>query len=208
MPKFENLDRFCFSGIGKYDIPQMEPVTNYPIGEFIPMNYANTAKNPADKIVHYFVDDYQFARYWNRPDDYIKKLSQFAAVCSPDFSLYTDMPVAMQIYNHYRKHWLGAYWQYEGLLVIPTISWSDHRSYDWCFDGEPVGGCVAVSAVGTQMAAAQKQLFIDGYREMMDRLKPSKIIFYGDVPDECYGNIVQIQAFQDTIKKRRKEAQK
>lgn len=92
--------------------------------------------------------------------------------------------------------------------MIPTISWSDHRSYDWCFDGEPVGGCVAVSAVGTQMAAAQKQLFIDGYREMMDRLKPSKIIFYGDVPDECYGNIVQIQAFQDAIKKRRKEAQK
>lgn len=51
-------------------------------------------------------------------------------------------------------------------------------------------------------------MFIDGYREMMDRLKPSKIIFYGDVPDECYGNIVQIQAFQDAIKKRRKEAQK
>ena len=63
-------------------------------------------------------------------------------------------------------------------------------------------------AIWTQMAAAQKQLFIDGYREMMDRLKPSKIIFYGDVPDECYGNIVQIQAFQDAIKKRRKEAQK
>ena len=204
MPKFENLDRFCFSGIGKYDIPQMEPVTNYPIGEFIPMNYPNTAKNPADKIVHYFVDDYQFARYWNRPDDYIKKLSQFAAVCSPDFSLYTDMPVAMQIYNHYRKHWLAAYWQLHGLTVYPTIAWSTPDSYEWCFDGEPVGGIVAVSSVGTQQNKESRQLFLLGYKEMMKRLNPSWVIFYGKVPEECDWNVIRVAPHYNEIVKRRK----
>ena len=39
---------------------------------------------------------------------------------------------------------------YCGMTVYPTISWSDKKSYDWCFDGEPVGGIVAVSSVGTQ----------------------------------------------------------
>lgn len=204
MPKFENLDRFCFSGIGKYDIPQIEPVTNYPIGEFIPMNYANTAKNPADKIVHYFVDDYQFARYWNRTDDYIKKLSQFAAVCSPDFSLYTDMPVAMQIYNHYRKHWLAAYWQLHGLTVYPTIAWSTPDSYEWCFDGEPVGGIVAVSSVGTQQNKESRQLFLLGYKEMMKRLNPSWVIFYGKVPEECDWNVIRVAPHYNEIVKRRK----
>lgn len=150
MINFENLDKFTFPGVGKYDIPQIEPVKAYPNGEFIPVNYHYTAKDTASKIIHFFVDDYRFIRYWNTPDKYIPKLSQFAAVCAPDFSTYTDMPLAMQIYNHYRKHWLAAYWQMHGMTVYPSVSWSDECSYDWCFDGEPVGGIVAVSSVGTQ----------------------------------------------------------
>ena len=160
MINFENLNKFTFTGVGRYDIPQIEPETEYPQGEFIPMNYAKTIKDPASKILHCFVDDYQFTRYWNRPDDYIPMLSRFSAVCSPDFSTYTDMPMAMQIYNHYRKHWLAAYWQFHGIIVYPTISWSTPDSYEWCFDGEPVGGVVAVSSVGTQKNAESKRLFL------------------------------------------------
>ena len=84
MINFENLDKFTFPGVGKYDIPQIEPVKAYPHGEFIPVNYHYTAKYQASKIVHFFVDDYQFIRYWNTPDKYIPKLLQFAAVCPPD----------------------------------------------------------------------------------------------------------------------------
>ena len=203
MINFENLDKFIFPGVGLYGIPQIEPVTTYPQGDFIPMNYVNSAKSPASKIVHYFVDDYQFARYWNRPDDYIKKLSQFAAVCSPDFSTYTNMPLAMQIYNHYRKHWLAAYWQLHGITVYPTISWSDENSYEWCFDGEPAGGIVAVSSMGTQRDKESKRLFLRGYEEMMKRLEPSWVIFYGRVPEECDWNVIRVKPHQDSIKERR-----
>lgn len=204
MLNFENLDKFIFPGVGRYGIPQIEPVKTYPQGEFIPMNYARTAKNPERKIVHCFVDDYQFTRYWNRPDDYIKKISQFSAVCSPDFSTYTDMPLAMQIYNHYRKHWLAAYWQLHGITVYPTISWSDEESYEWCFDGEPTGGVVAVSSVGTQKNEESKRLFLRGYEEMVKRLNPLWVIFYGYVPAECDWNVIRISPHYDEIVKRRK----
>lgn len=52
----------------------------------------------------------------------------------PDFSTYTDYPYAFQIWNLYRKCWLAAYWQqiYD-LKVIPVLSWSDEKSYDFCF---------------------------------------------------------------------------
>ena len=204
MINFENLDKFIFPGVGKYDIPQIEPVKAYPQVEFIPGNYLLSAKNPEDKIVHFFVDDYQFVRHWNMPDKYISKLQQFAAVCAPDFSTYTDMPLAMQIYNHYRKHWLAAYWQLNGITVYPTISWSDEQSYDWCFDGEPVGGIVAVSSVGTQANAESKRLFLRGYDEMMKRIEPAWVIFYGKVPDECDWNIIRIPPHYEEIAKRRK----
>lgn len=205
MLNFENLDKCIFPGVGQYGIPQIEAVSGYPQGDFIPMNYAKTVKNPAGKIVHCFVDDYQFARYWNKPDDYIQKLSQFSAVCAPDFSTYTDMPPAMQIYNHYRKHWLAAYWQRRGLTVYPTISWSDEASYEWCFDGEPAGGVVAVSSVGTQQNRESKRLFLRGYREMVKRLEPSWVIFYGHVPEECDWNVIRVRPHYKDIEARRRE---
>ena len=130
-------------------------------------------------------------------------LRAFKCVFTPDFSTYTDFPKAVQIWNHYRKHWLGAYWQSNGITVIPTISWSDESSFDWCFDGEPVGGAVAVSSVGTQMNATARVLFLAGYKEMLERLQPSQILFYGSIPAECSGDkIIPILTFQDGLKRR------
>ena len=205
MLNFENLDKFTFSGVGKYEIPQIDPETKYPSGEFVGMNYALTEKFPESKIMHCFVDDYQFIRYWNNPDKYLPVLSNFSAVCSPDFSTYTDMPLAMQIYNHYRKHWLAAYWQLNGITVYPTISWSDESSYGWCFDGEPVGGVVAVSSVGTQKNKESKRLFLLGYEEMMKRLDPAWVIFYGIVPEECDWNVIRVSPEYQKVKERIKK---
>lgn len=109
---------------------------------------------------------------------------------------------AVQIWNHYRKHWLGAYWQGNGITVIPTISWSDESSFEWCFDGEPVGGAVAVSSVGTQLNKRAAELFRLGYDEMLRRLNPSTIYFYGLVPEGISGPIVHVAAFQEQIKAR------
>lgn len=124
---------------------------------------------------------------------------------SPDFSLFTDYPVAVQIYNHWRKHLLGAYWQRLGMTVIPSICWSDESSFAWCFDGEPVGGIVAVSSVGAQKSPATRKLFLCGYREMMRRLRPEKILFFGDVPDGCEGNLEHHPAYYAALAHARKK---
>lgn len=196
---YENLTRINFIGAGQYDIPTIWNDEVKP-EKFIGFNYAKTCKDPKGTCIHFFLDDYQFARLWNRPDDYMNLLSKFDCVCSPDFSTYTDFPKAIQIYNHYRKHWLAAYWQMHGIKVIPTISWSDTDSFEWCFDGEPVGGIVAVSSVGTQNNKTAKELFLNGYNEMMKRLEPETVIFYGTIPKECYGNIIKVKAFQEKFR--------
>lgn len=191
-----------FDGAGQFDIPQLTPTDN-TADSFIGFNFAKSCKEPEYKGVHFFIDDYQFKRLWRQPDTYLPLLYKFKCVCTPDFSTYTDFPKAIQIYNHYRKHWLGAYWQMHGIEVIPTISWSDEASFEWCFDGEPVGGVVAVSSVGTQMNSNAKKLFMAGYNEMIERLKPSKILFYGNIPEECNSDkVIQITAFQEEMKQR------
>lgn len=194
---YENLERQIFDGVGKYGIPQIEPVTYEKGCEWIGFNYAKTCKEPEKKGVHFFLDDYQFNRLWTDVDRYIPMLQKFRYVMSPDFSTYTDFPKAIQIYNHYRKHWVGAYLQEAGIQVIPTISWSTPDSFEWCFDGEPQGGVVAVSSLGVMNSKEKKELFLIGYEEMIRRICPDTIIFYGYVPDECMGNIVRVRAFTE-----------
>lgn len=184
--RFENLNKLNFPGVGRYGIPQIAP-ESCPVCDWIPFNHA--ANRSADLRqttgIHFFVDDYQFERVWGCPDAYLKMLPQFAVACSPDFSLYTDMPFALQLNNHFRKHWVAAYWQLHGVQVIPSVSWSDRDSFAWCFDGEPTQSPVAVSSVGSLKTAASRAAFVAGYDEMLARLQPTEVLFYGTVPPEC-----------------------
>mgnify|MGYP004521155895 CR=1 FL=1 len=199
--KYENLEKYIpnVEFKGKYGIPVIKP-SDFCGTDFVDFNHAKSEKNKADKAVHFFLDDFHFERIWKDPLKYYERLQPFPCVLSPDFSMFTEFPLAMQIYNHYRKHWLAAYWQNHGINVIPTIGWVDEDSYEWCFDGEPCGSTVAISSVGTQKSKESKRLFIRGYNEMIERLNPSKIIFYGNVPEECRGNIVRIKCFSEKWK--------
>ena len=152
-----NMQLVRFDGVAPYGIPPIEPDHIEPC-EMVGFNYAKSCKDPGSKGLHFFVDDYQFERVWNSPARYLDMLSRFAFVCSPDFSMYTDM------------------------------------------------GTVAVSAVGTQGGKATQDRFMRGYQEMMRRLEPKTILFYGRVPEGCEGNIVQIPAYQEKMRQRLQEA--
>ena len=195
----ENLNIAQFETDGQYNIPVLEPYVYEPC-EFVGFNYARSAKDKGDKGLHFFVDDYQFERLWREPLAYVNLIGEFHSIMTLDFSLYTDYPKAIQIYNHYRKHWLGALWQSLGYKVIPTIAWSDHDSFEWCFDGTPKGATVAVSSVGTQRSKETKQLFLDGWNEMLNRLEPETVIFHGEIPKECNANIIRIKSFQEKFR--------
>lgn len=199
--QYENLEKAMFDGVGKYDIPPLAPVTLEEPVSMVGFNFALTYKQPEKVGLHFFLKDYQFNRLWVAPDKYTGVVGKFRFVCTPDFSMFTDYPLAVQIYSHYKKHWLGAYWQSKGITVVPTICWSDERSFDWCFDGEPAGATVAVSSVGTQMGKGTRQLFLAGYNEMLRRLQPSMILFHGAVPEGCGGNIINVQSYQNKLRK-------
>lgn len=199
---YENVEKGIFKSDCRYQIPKLEAERYLPC-QFLPFNYAKSCTGRETLGVHFFIDDYQFLRLWNRIDTYIPMLQQFKCVMTPDFSLYDDFPEALQIYNHYRKHWLGVYMQNAGIHVIPTVAWSNEASLAWCFEGEPTHGTVAVSSVGANQTKAARQNFLAGYRKMVERLEPETIIFYGPVPDDCWGlggEIKQIRAYQEKFK--------
>ena len=171
--------------------PTLEPVAYSPVA-WVSFNLIRQQRAKSGKGIHFFVHDYQFERIWNRPEVNAELIRQYDAVMTPDFSLYTDWPVAVQKWNHYRKHVLGAWWQKMGMTVYPTISWSDDDSFDWCFDGEPEHSTVCVSSVGVMASPVTRQAFRKGYDAMMERLQPETILFFGKVPEGLTGNIQEI----------------
>ena len=83
---YENLNRAKFIGAGAFDIPRILAEVPATPQSWIGFNYAKSCKDPANKAVHFFVDDYQFNRLWTNPDAYLDMLRRFKAVCTPDFS--------------------------------------------------------------------------------------------------------------------------
>lgn len=131
---------------GFYQMPIIKCDNVIP-DDLIGFNYMLTSDNKETGI-HRYVDDYQFERVWNDPEKYLEDLRQYQCILSPDFSLYMNMPMAMKIWNVYRSRMIGQYWQDNGIKVVPTISWAEPETHEFCFDGIPEGSIVSVSTVG------------------------------------------------------------
>ena len=167
------------------------PVINddgYTPETLIGFNYAKSSKEKACGI-HFFVDDYQFERVWAAPEKYVDVLKEYECILSPDFSLYMDMPMPMKIWNIYRSRQIGAYYQSQGIKVIPTMSWAEPETFCFCFEGIPEGSIVAVSTVGVKENKDALNIWRDGMDAMIERIKPRMILCYGGRLDYDYKGI-------------------
>jgi hypothetical protein len=127
-------------------------------------------------------------------------------VLSPDFSLLIGMPKPMQEWNVYRNRLVGYVWQCEGIKVIPTISWSDKSSFQFCFNGIEKNSVVAISNTGCRNDE-QKKYFDEGFGEMIKRIEPRKIIFQCNKKYRSFyndENIIFIESFWDNKRKQLK----
>ncbi len=176
---------------GKFDFPLVhkQDVDVHNIELISSSNTKSNDKHNIHKGVHFFVDDYRFEGIYNNPDRSLAKFSQYKFLLTPDFSTYAEMDIWKQIENVAKNRWCGSYWQSKGLTVIPTISWSTPRSYDFCFDGVEKNSIVAIGMIGCKK---EKLGFLRGYNEMLKQINPQVVICYGKPFKEMQGNIIPI----------------
>ena len=139
--------------------------------------------------VHFFVDDYRFEGIYTHPKRTLEKYGQYAFLLTPDFSTYADMDLWRQLESVAKNRWVGAYWQDNGLTVIPTISWSTPRSYEFCFDGVEKNSIIAIGMIGCKQ---NKKEFLRGYDYMLSKIEPEAVICFGTPFDEMRGNIIPV----------------
>jgi len=195
-----------FPSTNQYGFPDLEPTT------WIPANLAgwNAPRHRdyaaiSNGCLHFFLDDYRFETAWSSPERLLDRVLKVGGALTPDFSLWRGMPRAAQIWNIYRSRWCGAYWQSQGVKVIPTAGWSTPDTYDFCFDGLPTGGCVAISALGVRSAAEDRELFRSGVEQLVARVQPSTLLVYGRLrycDDVILPEVKEYPTFWDRRRKR------
>ena len=115
-----------------------------------------------------------------------------------------DMPMPMKIWNIYRSRQIGAYYQNQGIRVIPTISWAEEETFEFCFQGIPKGSIVSVSTIGVKQDEDAMEIWESGMREMIRVIEPSTILVYGGKLDFDYGDI-EVIYFDNKVTKEWRE---
>lgn len=174
--KFNLLGRTLIDPESKYDFPKVDYSNNTPFN-IISFNQALTTQQPEAHWLHFYIDDYQFERIWNSPEKYLPIIKRFAGIIAPDFSVYTDMPKAQQIYQIYKMRLLSAYFASHGIKVIPNITWANVESLDISLEGIPKGNVIALSTNGC--VGKHRKEFIKVFNIVLDRLNPEQIIIVG-----------------------------
>lgn len=182
-----------FSSSNPWGFPDILPWEGELPERLIPYNDVTRYDRQELTAVHFFLTDNRFERCWSDPATVLYRLQDVGMALGPDFSMFTDWPVAVQMYNKYRSHWCCAFWQKEGLPVIPTVMWSTEDSFEWCFEGLPRESPLALSAHGCLKDPAARRLFVQGFRCMMEKLSPTVVLSYGTLPREIRGLV-------DTVK--------
>lgn len=179
--KFNLLSRTTIDPQSKYDFPLVEYANEVPFN-LLSFNHALTTQNPEAHWLHFYIDDYQFERVWNAPDKYVTVLKRFAGIIAPDFSVYTDMPKAQQIFQMYKMRLLSAFFASHGIKVIPNITWSNVDSLKLSLEGIPKNNVIGLSTNGC--TGIHRQEFVKVFNIVLKQLKPKQIIIIGRIIEE------------------------
>ena len=181
--------RALFPSDNPWGIPDLPASTHQP-ARLVPYNARHqiaSSHQDSDAAVHYFLDDYRFQVLWYKPNRGLLRPLAVGSSLTPDFSLWTNMPRAMQLWQVYRSRWCGAWMAHHGIRVTPTVSWSGPDTYDFAFAAIPAGSVVAVSTVGVIRDARARALFTEGYKAMTETIQPKHVLIYGKAPAQLVG---------------------
>lgn len=126
--------------------------------------------------------DEKFETVWTSAVEAVRTLRavKWGAIVEPDFSLYRDNPLAVQLWSIYRSRWVGRYWQEAGFKIIPNMGFADERSYEWAFCSIPKRPPVICAQMQAKGDAPQisASLYFRGLVVAIKELEPRHVILY------------------------------
>lgn len=178
---------------GEIEIPKITTSNLLP-EKVISFSKAKSGRG-CDSWIHFYEQDSRFECFWNNPQRYLPIIKRYKGIISPDYSLYYDMPLCMQMWNIYRGRALAHWLNENGVDVIPNIRWGDNRTFEMSCLGVEGGKTIAVGTHGCIKTVIERNMFIAGFDYVVNRLEPQTIVVYGRLPDKIF-NLARMQGIQ------------
>ena len=156
---------------------------------------------PAIKSLFQLLKYERLENIYSRLKSIIKSIQVFEGVIAPDFSLYPEMSEATRIYNARKSRIVAYYMQELGVNIIPSLAWSCKGDFEWCFDGIPKNSSVAISTNGCKSEEYSKKIFLEGIKEIQEKLQPSNLIVCGSGFKELeeYKNMIYYPSYSQRL---------
>lgn len=179
-----------------WDIPYVDTPTNLKLpAKLVGYNKSQYCDDRSDAYLHFYHKDYVFdgrmgiwyALVFNlffKKGFRLDKLDGYEAIITPDFSMYYDMPIIMQMWNLFRSRVVGFYLSKLGYNVVVNVRWTDETSYQYCFAGLRQNHIVAVSTLGCLRSNADRAMFLPGLEALIVKIHPKEIVLYGTLSEE------------------------
>lgn len=171
---------------GDFEMPVIEGTDQIP-EDLIRFSDPKSRKrnNPNAWVVPY-EHDVKLRPFWRNAFKYMDGLLEHPGIVSWDFSMYRNMPFALQYWNCFRGRLLGSLYERCGGTCIPNIRPSDSRSLSYCFDGIPTEATIAMGTLGALSSPDDKRAFAMYVKETVRRLRPKNLIVYGVAPENIF----------------------
>lgn len=176
--------------VGKYDLPSIKCPAIYDL-DYIALykelkNYQKTPKT----AISFYQFDKEFDginglgnAIWyndkNRLKNFEKRFNNCKYFISPDYSQCGDIESAENIHRIFRARVVSLWLTFNiGAIVIPNITYSNKKSFEYMLDGLEECQTVAFSTKGIMKKSKEKDLLIAAIIKTVDTLNLKSIIVY------------------------------
>ena len=176
--------------VGKYDLPSVKCPAIYDI-DYIALykelrNYQKTPKT----VISFYQFDKEFdginglsnAIWYNdkrRLEFFKRRFSNCRYFIAPDYSQCGDIENAENIHRIFRARVISLWLTLNlGAIVIPNITYSNKKSFEYMLDGLEECQTVAFSTKGIMKKSSEKDLLIAAIAKTVDTLNLKSIIVY------------------------------
>lgn len=140
---------------------------------------------PFDRaILAFFTHDFKWEGWWDKPAVYTTKVLNLGVrtAVAPDFSIWFEDPVVVQMYNIFRIQWMGRFMQEAGIRIIPNVGpLISQELMDLSMVGIPKNPPVVAMQLQTVDASNPKEVqsAIDSIQYIHDKINPGEWLVYG-----------------------------
>lgn len=161
-------------------------VAKTPPKELIQWDRRRDVTDPTNTGMCFYCTDPNFQPILGNPKAYTEKLSKYGLIVGLDASPFDNMPLVVQKSQIYLNLATTFFYGKQGLKIVPNVRLGSMATVS-SLAAYPKSTLISIGTHGFTHRKANRVIFIQQLKLVVDELEPSGILVYGPASDELFG---------------------